>query len=152
MTALAEHVRDPALALADTSPRDGLCPLTLACLEELPPPLRCPRSGRRCPTKCALGISFTYAAQAWRQLSAIFGDSEAKALFGLTQVMSCSATARTLPSTRRSPTLVGTVRVPRTTLRTGRGARSIYGEDIPILRIEDPATPRTPSPRRRREQ
>ena len=33
--------------------------------------------------------------------------------------------------------LVGTVRVPRTTWQTGRGGRSISGEDIPILRGEE---------------
>jgi TraM recognition site of TraD and TraG len=35
----------------------------------------------------ALGISFIYAAQTWRQLAAIFGEHQARALFGLTNVL-----------------------------------------------------------------
>src|SRR3712207_7347263 len=36
MTALAEHVLDTALQLADQAPTGRLCPPLLACLDELP--------------------------------------------------------------------------------------------------------------------
>lgn len=101
----------------------------------------------------ALGISFIYAAQTWRQLAAIFGDAEAKALFGLTNVIVVFGGSKDVAFNQEISDLVGTVRVPRTTWQTGRGGRSISGEDIPILRAEEiPPTPRTPSSRRRRKQ
>ena len=52
----------------------------------------------------ALGLSFVYAAQTWRQLAVIFGEQYARALFGLTNVLvvfggskdhSSTATSRT---------------------------------------------------------
>jgi len=36
MTAIAEHVLDSALAMANLSPWGKLCPPMLACLDELP--------------------------------------------------------------------------------------------------------------------
>ena len=35
----------------------------------------------------ALGLSFIYAAQTWRQLVICYGEDEARALFGLTNVI-----------------------------------------------------------------
>ena len=72
MTAVAEHVLDTALRLG-TVAVGRLCPPLLACLDELPS-TRCQhcRPGWR---MSALGISFIYAAQTWRQLAAIFGST-----------------------------------------------------------------------------
>ncbi len=137
MTALAEHVLDTALALANTSPWGRLCPPLLACLDELPSTAPLPTLRTRMANERALGISFIYAAQTWRQLAAIFGDSEAKALFGLTNVIVVFGGSKDVAFNQEISDLVGTVRVPRTTWQTGRGGRSISGEDIPILRAEE---------------
>ena len=137
MTALAEHVLDTALALANTSPWGRLCPPMLASLDELPSTAPLPTLRTRMANERALGISFIYAAQTWRQLAAIFGDQEARALFGLTNVLVVFGGSKDVAFNQEVSDLVGTVRVPRTTWQTGRGGRSISGEDIPILRGEE---------------
>ena len=137
MTALAEHVLDTALQLANTSPWGRLCPPMLASLDELPSTAPLPTLRTRMANERALGISFIYAAQTWRQLAAIFGDQEAKALFGLTNVLIMFGGSKDVAFNQEVSDLVGTVRVPRTTWQTGRGGRSISAEDIPILRGEE---------------
>ena len=137
MTALAEHVLDTARRLANSSPWGRLCPPLLACLDELPSTAPLPTLRTRMANERALGISFIYAAQTWRQLSAIFGDQEARALFGLTNVIVVFGGSKDVAFNQEISDLVGTVRVPRTTWRTGRGGRTISGEDIPILRAEE---------------
>jgi hypothetical protein len=87
MTAVAEHVLDTALGLANISPWGRLCPPLLACLDELPSTAPLPTLQTRMANGRALGISFIYAAQTWPQLAAIFGEHQARALFGLTNVL-----------------------------------------------------------------
>jgi type IV secretion system protein VirD4 len=87
MTAVAEHVLDTALGLAATSVWGRLCPPMLACLDELPSTAPLPTLRTRMANERALGVSFIYAAQTWRQLAAVFGEQEARALFGLTNVL-----------------------------------------------------------------
>ena len=137
MTALAKHVLDTALALANTSPWGRLCPPMLASLDELPSTAPLPTLRTRMANERALGISFIYAAQTWRQLAAIFGEQEAKALFGLTNVLVMFGGSKDVAFNQEVSDLVGTVRIPRTTWQTGRGGRTISGEDIPILRGEE---------------
>ena len=137
MTALAEHVLDTALQLANTSPWGRLCPPMLASLDELPSTAPLPTLRTRMANERALGISFIYAAQTWRQLAAIFGEQEAKALFGLTNVLVMFGGSKDVAFNQEISDLVGTVRIARTTWQTGRGGRSISGEDIPILRAEE---------------
>lgn len=109
----------------------------LACLDELPSTAPLPTLRTRMANERALGISFIYAAQTWRQLSAVFGDQEAKALFGLTNVIVVFGGSKDVAFNQEVSDLVGTVRVPRTTWQTGRGGRTVSGEDIPILRSEE---------------
>ncbi len=137
MTALAEHVLDTALALANSSPWGRLCPPMLASLDELPSTAPLPTLRTRMANERALGISFIYAAQTWRQLAAIFGEHEARALFGLTNVVIVFGGSKDVAFNQEMSDLVGTVRIPRTTWQTGRGGRSVSGEDIPILRGEE---------------
>jgi len=137
MTALAEHVLDTALALANASPWGRLCPPMLASLDELPSTAPLPTLRTRMANERALGLSFIYAAQTWRQLAAIFGEHEARALFGLTNVVIVFGGSKDVAFNQEMSDLVGTVRVPRTTWQTGRGGRSVSGEDIPILRGEE---------------
>jgi type IV secretion system protein VirD4 len=86
----------------------------------------------------ALGISFIYAAQTWRQLAAIFGETEARALFGLTNVLVMFGGSKDVAFNQEISDLVGTVRVARTSWQTGQmGGRTTSGEDIPILRPEE---------------
>ena len=68
MTAVAEHVLDTALQLANASPWGRLCPPFLACLDELPSTAPLPTLRTRMANERALGSSFIYAAQTWRQL------------------------------------------------------------------------------------
>jgi type IV secretion system protein VirD4 len=88
MTALAEHVLDTALAGSRT-PRRGATalPADAGLLDELPSTAPLPTLRTRMANERALGISFIYAAQTWRQLAAIFGEQEARALLGLTNVL-----------------------------------------------------------------
>ena len=137
MTAVAEHILDTALTLANHSPWGRLCPPMLACLDELPSTAPLPTLRTRMANERALGISFIYAAQTWRQLAAIFGDNEAKALFGLTNVIIVFGGSKDVTFNQEVSDLVGTVRVPRAAWQTGHAGRTITGEDIPILRAEE---------------
>ena len=84
MTAFAEHVLDTALEAANASPWGRLCPPFHAILDELPSTAPLPTLRTRMANERALGISFMWAAQAWPQLAAIFGEQEARTLVGLT--------------------------------------------------------------------
>jgi len=138
MTAVTEHVLDTALALANASPWGRLCPPMLACLDELPSTAPLPTLRTRMANERALGISFIYAAQTWRQLAAIFGEPEARALFGLTNVLVLFGGSKDVAFNQEISDLVGTTRVARTSWQSGRtGGRTTSGEDVPILRPEE---------------
>ena len=87
----------------------------------------------------ALGISFIYAAQTWRQLVICYGQDEARTLFGLTNTIVVFGGGKDGQFYREISDLVGTVRVARTSYSTGRGGggRTTTGQDIPILRPEE---------------
>lgn len=137
MTALTEHILDTALMLAHASQWGRLCPPMLACLDELPSTAPLPTLRTRMANERALGISFVYAAQTWRQLTAIFGQDEAQALFGLTNVMVVFGGSKDVQFNRDISDLTGTVRVARTGWNSARGGRSISADDIPVLRPEE---------------
>ena len=104
MTAVAEHVLDTALGLAGQSGWGRLCPPMLACLDELPSTAPLPTLRTRMANERALGISFIHAAQTWRQLAVVFGEQQARALFGLTNVLVMFGGSKDGGSTRRSLT------------------------------------------------
>lgn len=137
MTALAEHILDTALVLANASEWGRLCPPMLACLDELPSTAPLPTLRTRMANERALGLSFVYAAQTWRQLTAIFGPDEAQALFGLTNVLVVFGGSKDVQFNRDISDLTGTVRVARTGWHTSRGGRNISADDIPVLRPEE---------------
>jgi type IV secretion system protein VirD4 len=138
MTAVAEQVLDTALWLANTSPWGRLCPPLLACLDELPSTAPLPTLQTRMANERALGISFIYAAQTWRQLAAIFGEHQARALFGLTNVLVMFGGSKDGALNQEISDLVGQVRVARRTWQTGTMAgRTFSGDDIAILRPEE---------------
>jgi type IV secretion system protein VirD4 len=86
----------------------------------------------------ALGIWFIYAAQTWRQLAAVFGEPEARALFGLTNVLLMFGGSKDGAFNNEISDLIGQVRVTRRTWQTGAMAgRTFSGEDIAILRPEE---------------
>src|SRR5665811_1589069 len=87
----------------------------------------------------ALGISFIYAAQTWRQLVICYGEDEARTLFGLTNNVVVFGGGKDGHFYREISELVGTTRVTRTSYNTGRGGsgRTTAGEDTPILRPEE---------------
>ena len=138
MTAAAEHVLDTALGLANASPWGRLCPPLLACLDELASTAPLPTLRTRMANERALGISFLYAAQTWRQLAAVVGEAEARALFGLTNVLVMFGGSKDAAFNQELSDLVGTVRVPRTSWQSGQmAARTTSGEDIAVLRPEE---------------
>lgn len=138
MTALTEHVLDTALALGNASPWGRLCPPMLACLDELPSTAPFPTLRTRMANERALGISFIYAAQTWRQLAAIFGEQEARALFGLTNVLILFGGSKDVAFNQEISDLLGTTRISRGTWQTGKGnGRSFSGDDIAVLRPEE---------------
>ena len=111
MTAVTKHILDTALALANQSRWGRLCPSMLACLDELPSTVPLPTLRTRMANERALGISFVYAAQTWRLLTSIFGQDEAQALFGLTNVMVIFGGSKDVSFNRDISELTGTVRV-----------------------------------------
>ncbi len=138
MTALTEHILDTALRLANRSRWGRLCPPMLACLDELPSTAPLPTLRTRMANERALGISFIYAAQTWRQLVSIFGDTEARALLGLTNVLILFGGSKDGGFNKEISDLVGTTRVARTTWQLGTsGGRSSRGEDMVVLRPEE---------------
>jgi len=139
MTAIAEHVLDSALALATASPFGRLCPSFLACLDELPSTAPLPTLRTRMANERALGLSFIYAAQTWRQLVICYGEDEARALFGLTNVIAVFGGGKDGIFNRELSELIGTSRVSRATYSRGRNSAgtSYAGVDEPILRPEE---------------
>ncbi|MGI5952025.1 MAG: type IV secretory system conjugative DNA transfer family protein, partial [Brooklawnia sp.] len=137
MTAVAEHVLDTALGLANQSKYGRLCPPMVSVLDELPSTAPLPTLRTRMANERALGLTFIYAAQTWRQLAAIFGEQEARALFGLTNVLVVFGGSKDVGFNKEVSDLVGTVRIARTSWQTGGpGGRTVSGEDIPILKPE----------------
>ena len=137
MTALAEHVLDTALQLANESRYGRLCPPLLACLDELASTAPLPTLRTRMANERALGLSFIYAVQTWRQLAAIFGEQDARALFGLTNVAIIFGGSKDAAFNREVSELIGSVRVTRSSWQMrGWGGRTVSGETVPILRPE----------------
>ena len=139
MTAVAEHVLDTALQVAGATPSGRLCPPMLACLDELPSTAPLPTLRTRMANDRALGISFVYAAQTWRQLVLIYGEDEAHALFGLTNIIVAFGGGKDGGFNRELSELTGTSRVRRTSYTyAGAGwGRSTHGESEPVLRPEE---------------
>jgi len=139
MTAIAEHVLDTALAVGAASPFGRLCPSFLACLDELPSTAPLPTLRTRMANERALGLSFIYAAQTWRQLVICYGEDEARALFGLTNVIAVFGGGKDGIFNRELSDLIGTSRVSRTTYSRGRNSAgtSHAATDEPILRPEE---------------
>ena len=119
MTAVAEHVLDTALLAAHASPWGRLCPPMLACLDELPSTAPLPTLRTRMANERSLGISFIFAAQAWPQLAAIFGEAEARTLLGLTNVLVLFGGSKDVAFNQEISDLLGPVRVSRTNWQTG---------------------------------
>ncbi|MGB3594746.1 MAG: TraM recognition domain-containing protein [Ornithinimicrobium sp.] len=134
MTALAEHVLDTALGMAQHSPWGRLCPPMLACLDELPSTAPLPTLRTRMANERALGLSFIWAAQNRAQLDSIFGQAEARAVLGLTNNLVLFGGSKDVAFNQEVSDLLGKVRVGRVTWNTGhRGGRTYTGEDIPVL-------------------
>ncbi len=135
MTAVAEHVLDTALWLATTSPHGRLTPSFLACLDELPSTAPLPSLRVRMANERALGISFIYATQTWKQLVVSYGEDEARSLFGLTNNLVVFGAGKDIHFYREISDLVDEVRITRDTFSTGPAGAgtSRSGEDVKIL-------------------
>ena len=103
-------------------------------LDELPSTAPLPTLRTRMANERAMGISFIWAAQAWPQLAAIFGEQEARTLLGLTNNLVVFGGSKDVAFNREISDLLGQVRVARTSWQSGRlGGRQMSGEDIAIL-------------------
>jgi hypothetical protein len=138
LTAVAEHVLDTALAMANTSPYGRATPSFLACLDELPSTTPLPTLRVRMANERALGLSFLYAAQTWRQMVVCYGEDEARSLFGLTNTIVVFGGGKDIAFYREVSELIGSTRVSRQTVSDGPGgvSTSRAAEDTPILRPE----------------
>ena len=138
LTALTEHVLDSCLRLAQASRWGRLCPPFLACLDELPSTAPLPTLQTRMANERALGISFIWAAQTWRQLTARLGEPSARMLLGLSNVLVVFGGSNDHQFNEEMSKLTGRTRIPRTSWQTaGRGGRTVTGEDIPVLTADE---------------
>ena len=139
MTAIAEHVLDTALALANSSPYGRLCPSFLACLDELPSTTPLPTLRTRMANERALGLSFIYAAQTWRQLVICYGEDEARAMYGLTNNLVIFGGGKDGDFYSEVSDLLGTARISRRSYNRHQGGWSsgFHGDDVPVLRPEE---------------
>jgi type IV secretion system protein VirD4 len=134
MTAFAEHLLDTALAAANASGWGRLTPPFHAILDELPSTAPLPTLRTRMANERALGISFIWAAQAWPQLVAIFGEQEARTLLSLTNNLVVFGGSKDHAFNQEVSDLIGQTRVTRSSWQTGqRGGRQVSGEDIAII-------------------
>ncbi len=138
MTAVAEHVLDTALAIATASPHGRVTPSFLACLDELPSTTPLPTLRVRMANERALGLSFLYAAQTWRQMVVCYGEDEARSLFGLTNNIVIFGGGKDIHFYKEVSDLLGTTRVSRQSISNGPSGigtnRTV--EDVPVLRPE----------------
>ena len=136
MTAVAEHVLDTGLVLANNSPWGGrLCPPLVSVLDELPSTAPLPTLRTRMANERALGLSFIWAAQTRPQLTSIFGEHEARALLGLTNALVMFGGSKDVAFNQEISDLLGQVRIGRRTHRGGGGGYE--GDDIAIMRPEE---------------
>jgi hypothetical protein len=139
MTAVAEHVLDTALRAANASPLGRLTPCFLACLDELPSTTPLPTLRVRMANERALGLSFIYAAQTWKQMVVSYGEDEARSLFGLTNNLVIFGGGKDIHFYRELSELLDDVRISRQTVTDGPGGvgTSRSGEDVRVLRPGD---------------
>src|SRR4051794_19986548 len=139
MTAVAEHILDTALRAAATSPHGRLTPSFLACLDELPSTTPLPTLRVRMANERALGLSFIYAAQTWKQMVVSYGEDEARSLFGLTNNLVIFGGGKDVHFYRELSELLDDVRISRQTITDGPGGigTSRSGEDVRVLRPGD---------------
>ncbi|MBB1510640.1 type IV secretory system conjugative DNA transfer family protein [Tessaracoccus sp. MC1756] len=137
MTAVAEHVLDTALHLAHQGGFGRLCPPMLACLDELPSTAPLPTLATRMANERAMGISFIWASQTWRQLVRVFGEQQARSIKDLTNTLVVFGGSKDASFNKEISDLLGSKRVTRRNHQLG-GHRSFstHGEDVPVIRPE----------------
>ena len=139
MTAIAEHVLDTALSVASTSRHGRMTPSFLACLDELPSTTPLPTLRVRMANERALGLSFIYASQTWKQMVVSYGEDEARSLFGLTNNLVIFGGGKDIHFYKEISDLIDDVRISRQTVSDGPGGvgTSRAGEDVRVLRPGD---------------
>lgn len=139
MTAVAEHVLDTALDTANSSPYGRMTPCFLACLDELPSTTPLPTLRVRMANERALGLSFIYASQTWKQMVVSYGEDEARSLFGLTNNLVIFGGGKDIHFYKEISDLIDDVRISRQTVSDGPGGigTSRSGEDVRVLRPGD---------------
>ena len=87
----------------------------------------------------ALGLSFIYAAQTWKQMVVSYGEDEARSLFGLTNNLVIFGGGKDIHFYKELSDLIDDVRISRQTVSDGPGGigTSRAGEDVRVLRPGD---------------
>src|SRR3954454_4991389 len=139
MTAVAEHVLDTALRAANASLHGRLTPSFLACLDELPSTTPLPTLRVRMANERALGLSFIYATQTWKQMVVSYGEDEARSLFGLTNNLVIFGGGKDIHFYKEISDLLDDVRISRQTITDGPGGvgTSRSGEKVRLRRPGD---------------
>jgi hypothetical protein len=116
-----------------------MTPCFLACLDELPSTTPLPTLRVRMANERALGLSFIYAAQTWKQMVVSYGEDEARSLFGLTNNLIIFGGGKDIFFYKELSDLIDDVRVSRQTVSDGPGGigTSRSGEDVRVLRPGD---------------
>ena len=78
----------------------------------------------------ALGLSFMYAAQTWRQMVVCCGEGEARSLFGLTNNIVIFGGGKDIHFYREVSDLLGTTRVARQSYSDGPGGWAPTGPSM----------------------
>jgi type IV secretory pathway TraG/TraD family ATPase VirD4 len=87
----------------------------------------------------ALGLSFIYASQTWKQMVVSYGEDEARSLFGLTNNLVIFGGGKDIHFYKEISDLIDDVRISRQTVNDGPGGigTSRSGEDVRVLRPGD---------------
>src|SRR3546814_12396163 len=111
MIAVAEHVLDTGLLLANSSPWGRrLCPPLVSVLDELPSTAPLPTLRTRMANERALGLSFIWAAPTRPQLTRILREHEAPALLRPPHALGRFVGPQDVPLNPEIPDLPGTER------------------------------------------
>ncbi len=137
MTAVTEHILDTAKDLAMASDHGRLGPSFLAELDEIPSTAPIPTLAQRMANERALGITFIYASQTWRQLVVQYGEDTAWVLFGLTNVAVAFGRGKDMRLYEELSSLIGPRWAERRSHSTngwsGGGSRTSSWEKEPVI-------------------
>jgi type IV secretion system protein VirD4 len=123
LTAVAEEVLDTVERLGTESPHGRLAPPFVACIDELPSIAPIPSLPQRLADGRGRGLCILYAAQAWQQIANRYGESEARAMLGITGVLIIFGGGNDDRFNTEVSSLIGTAMIQRSSLAYGADHR-----------------------------